>query len=219
MKRLILTSALITLGLSILQAQIPIETVFGDKQATFDLMFFKYFKTRDAQNSKLLFFNRNIASFEYRRDSQRSLSFFSFTEAISYNDPNLKGFAPVLVMQFTNRGVYPKAGAQYVYIKRSLTIFSWLVSETMSQPEIDYYLLLRFTPKLSQKLNLYTQTESLNVFNTQNIVGNRHYQRFRIGIGLQNWQFGLAANLSIIDYSVSADVQTNVGGFLRHEFL
>lgn len=36
-------------------AQIPVEVFGGDKKATLGIMFFKYFKTKEAKNSKFNF--------------------------------------------------------------------------------------------------------------------------------------------------------------------
>lgn len=218
MKKFLLISVLTLLASLNAKAQIPVEVVFGDKQASFDLMFFKYLKDKNDENTNLLFFNRNIASFDYRMTDSTYLPSFAFTEAISYNDSKLKGFAPVLVTQFTNRGIYPKAGVQFAHVRERFTIFTWLVSETLENPEIDYYLLLRFTPKLTEKLNLYSQTESLNVFSTENGIGNRYYQRIRLGLDIHYWQFGFAANLTTITSASNTQFSSNIGGFLRHEF-
>jgi hypothetical protein len=198
-------------------AQIPVEVMAGDKQASFDLMFFKFFKSRDDKNSPVLFFNRNIATLDYRMTDTTFLPYFAFTEAVSYNHKKLKAFAPVAVCQFNNRGIDPKGGLQYARVKEHLTIFSWFVSEVKEKPELDYYLLVRFTPKINEKLKFYSQFESLNVFSTVSAQNNRFYQRIRLGLGLHDWQFGVAANLTELNSSTN-NFSSNVGGFLRHEF-
>ncbi|MCA6434258.1 MAG: hypothetical protein IM574_11695, partial [Cytophagales bacterium] len=81
------------------QAQIPVEIFAGYQKLTIDVMFFKYFKNKQKENSNWLFFNRNRASVDYRMTSKTYLPQFGFTEAISYNHPKLKGFAPVAVVQ------------------------------------------------------------------------------------------------------------------------
>lgn len=218
MKKCILLLAFATIPFIHGIAQIPVEIMAGDKQASFDLMFFKFFKTKSDENSKFLFFNRNIATFDYRMTDSTYLPYFAFTEAISYNHSKLKGFAPVVVTQFTSRGFFPKAGIQYARVREHLTIFSWLVTETLANPEIDYYVLIRYTPKITKKLEFYSQLESLNVFSTESGLKNRFYQRARIGLGIYNWQFGFAANLSQTDSATGLNFGSNIGGFLRHEF-
>jgi len=101
-------------------AQIPVEIFAGNKKASFDLMFFKFFKNQAGQNSKFLFFSRERALVDYKQTSSSNLPQFGFTEAISYNHPALKGFAPVFVGQVLNRGIFAKTGVQYAHISKIL---------------------------------------------------------------------------------------------------
>ena len=91
-------------------AQIPVELFTGHERATFDVLFFKNFLTKEEKKSYCLFFNRNRLSVDYRITSTNYLPSFGATEAISYNDPKWKGWAPVAVVQIFNNGVFPKAG-------------------------------------------------------------------------------------------------------------
>lgn len=198
-------------------AQIPVEVFGGNEKATIDIMFFKFFKTTQGENSRWLFFNRNRASIDYRMTKTEYLPQFGFTEALSYNHPKLKGFAPAFVGQVLSWGVYPKAGIQYARIKKEITVFTWLVCETLKYPTIDYFLLTRYTPKLSDKINLYTQFESLNTMPTSTNSNYIFTQRIRFGISVRGGQFGVGADL--IETGKNNFTYTyNVGGFLRHEF-
>jgi hypothetical protein len=198
-------------------AQIPVEFFAGHKKATVDIMFFKYFKNKDGLNSKFLFFNRNRASIDYKMTETTNLPQFGFTEAISYNPEKLKGFAPVVVASVLNRGVYPKAGIQFAKVKKDYTIFSWIVSETLNEPNIDFFFLARYTPKLSDKLNLFSQIELVNIFPTVEQNNFSFTQRFRLGLKIKEFQFGAGLDLSQLgrnDFTKSE----NFGGFLRYEF-
>lgn len=139
-----------------------VEVFAGHKKTTVDIMFFRFIKNKEGHNSKFLFFNRNRASIDYAMTETTNLPQFGFTEAFSYNHEKLKGFAPVVVASILNRGVYPKAGFQYAKIKMDYTIFSWLVAETLQEPNIDFFFLGRYTPKLTDKLNLFSQIELVN---------------------------------------------------------
>jgi len=90
-------------------SQIPVEIFTGHKKATLDMMFFKYFKGKSAEKSKILFFNRNRVSVDYQMTTTTNHPNFGFTEALSYNHPKLKGLAPVIVGQIFNTGVFPKS--------------------------------------------------------------------------------------------------------------
>lgn len=199
------------------KAQIPVEVFGGHRKATVDKMFFKFFKNKQGENSHWLFFDRNRASVDYKMTKTAFLPQFGFTEAISYNPPKLKGFAPVSVVQIFNNGVFPKAGFQYAYIKKDITIFSWVVCETLKDPNLDFFLLFRFTPILTEKLNLFTQIETVNAFPTiQKGIFNLT-QRARLGLKIKDWQFGAGADFNQNGHSTLL-FTCNIGGFLRHEF-
>lgn len=198
-------------------AQIPVEVFGGHQRATLDILFFKFFKSNSGENSRFLFFNRNRASIDYRQTSTAYLPQFGFTEAISYNHPRLKGFAPVLVAQVFGSGVYPKAGMQYVHSSAFVTVFSWLVSETLRSPALDYFLLLRLTPRLNDNLNLFFQAESVNTWGTERGSRFSFTQRGRLGLKRREWQFGIGVDLNQtgrVEYSHFS----NTGLFVRHEF-
>lgn len=188
----------------------------GPEKSSVDLMFFKFFKNKDDTNSKLLFFNRNRVSITNDMKTSGTMPLFSFTEAVSYNTPKLKGFAPVLVGQVLSWAVLPKAGIQYAYLRPNLTIFSWLVTETIEDPALDYYILGRYTPKISGETHLFTQGESLSVFPhiSENI---QIYNRLRLGLSKHDWQYGFALDNSFIGRN-TFNPNTNWGLFIRHEF-
>ncbi len=198
-------------------SQIPVEAFAGNKKATIDVMFFKYFKNKNQTNSRFLFFNRNRATIEYQKTSSRYLPQFGFTEAISYNHEKLRGFAPVFVGQIFNSGFYTKTGIQFARIRKELTIFTWVVSETKNQPNFDVFFLGRYTPKLSEKLNLFSQLELVNTIPSTSQNNYSFTQRIRLGLKIKEFQFGLAADFSEIGRSYYKQTG-NSGIFLRYEY-
>lgn len=198
-------------------AQIPVELMVGHQKASIDLMFFKYLKQKDNNNSRWLFFSRARASVDYRITSSTNLPSFGLTEALSYNPRNWKGFAPVAVVQVFNRGVFPKAGIQFAHVVQRFTVFSWVVAETMKEPDIDYFLLCRATPRLGTKLDLFSQVELVNSFPTQETSSFSFMQRIRLGLSGGHTQYGLALDLTQAGRSSWVST-TNFGGFLRYIF-
>lgn len=199
------------------KSQIPVEVFGGHEKSTVDIMFFKFFKNKKEENSRWLFFNRNRASVDYRMTTKTYLPQFGFTEAISYNHSKLKGFAPVMVGQVLSWGVFPKAGIQYAHITKNMTVFTWVVSEMLSNPDLDFFLLFRYTPKISEKLSLYTQFETGNTFPTTRNDNFSFTQRLRLGLSIKGYQFGAGSDFN--QSGNSSFTQTyNVGGFIRHEF-
>ena len=198
-------------------AQIPVEIFAGHKKTSFDLMFFKYFKNKEATNSKFLFFNRNRVSIDYKQTTTTYLPTFGFTEAVSYNQPKLKGFAPVVVAQVNNKGIFPKAGIQFFKRENDFTFFSWVVCETLKNPNLDLFILTRYEPKLTEKLNLFTQLELVNAFPTEGNANYNLFQRVRVGLKIKDWQFGAGADFNEFGNQTFTNTN-NIGGFLRHEF-
>lgn len=202
---------------SIAFAQIPVELFTGNKKATIDIMFFRYFKDKEGKTSRFLFFNRNRASADYKMTGSTNLPQFGFTEAISFNHPRFGGMAPVLVAQVFGSGIFAKAGMQYVFIKKDLTLFTWLVCETKEQPNIDFFFLGRYTPKFTDKVQLFSQLELVNAAPT---LGSNRFsftQRMRLGLKLSEFQFGLGADVSETGRR-EWNTTFNLGAFLRYEY-
>lgn len=202
---------------SVAFGQLPVEFFAGHKKATFDAMFFKFIKNNQGANSPWLFFNRNRATIDYAMTSSANLPQFGFTEAFSFNDGRLKGFAPVAVAQISGGGVYPKAGVQFAYIRENVTFFSWLVSETKERPVVDIFVLARYTPRLGERLHLFSQLELVNAFPTSTAKSYVWIQRLRLGLKLRQFQFGMAGDFSTVGSSDYISTN-NFGGFLRYEY-
>lgn len=198
-------------------AQIPVELFVGHERATTDVMFFHFFQKSEGKASKWLFFNRNRAVFDYRQTANAFLPQFGATEALSWNSPALKGVAPVAVLQWLNRGIYAKTGLQYYLNHKQLTLFTWSVAELRQKPNIDHFLLLRYEPKLREKLHLFSQLELVSAFPTDKSAAISLVQRMRLGLKRSAWQAGLG-----LDFSVSGRHEwtffSNNGVFLRHVF-
>lgn len=205
------------LGLQATVGQIPVEYFGGQERSTVDIMFFKYFKNKQHENSRWLFFNRNRVSVDYKMTETSNLPVFGFTEAISYNQPKLKGIAPVLVAQIFSSGFYPKAGVQYALQRKGLTIFTWIVHELAGNSYTDVFLLSRFTPQLTDKCKLFTQFEFVNTLPDNNQLNFTFIQRIRLGLQQESWQYGGGIDLTQTGRDAYFTF-LNLGVFIRHEF-
>jgi hypothetical protein len=214
--RWVITTAMALLTSSAI-AQIPVEVFAGRHKTTFDVMFFKYFKTATGTNSKWLLFNRNRYSIDYLQTTTTNLPQLGSVTAISYNAITLKGIAPVAVMQVTNRGVAPKLGIQYAAMPKHWLLFTWFVAETLQQPSIDYFLLLRYTPIL-QRQQLFTQVELVNAIPTSTTKTYSFIQRLRLGLKHKALQCGAGIDITTQGLQKSLQSNTNAGVFLRYEF-
>lgn len=216
-RQLIILLGILHFPFAMLEAQIPVEFFAGDKKVTADVMFFKFFKNKEAQPSNWLFFNRNRVSIDYAMTTTTNLPQFSSTEAFSYNHKSLKGFAPVVVAQLSSRGVYPKAGIQYAMIKKQVTVFTWVVGETLQDPYIDWFFLGRYTPEITKTVGLFSQVELINGFPTAKPDAINLIQRLRLGVVLSHLQVGVGTDFTSIGRERLTTTQ-NMGGFVRYEF-
>jgi hypothetical protein len=213
-----LVMSFLLLGLvSYAHAQIPVEVFAGHQKSTIDVQFFRFFRDRLGQQSRWLFFNRNRASVDYRMTSTAYRPQFGCTEAVSYNPAALKGFAPVAVIQVLVSGVYPKAGVQYAKTADDWMIFSWLVTEVLPKPDLDYFLLMRYTPSLNGRVRLFLQAESINSLPLHSEGSAFFIQRLRAGLKHQSLQWGIGADLSQ-DSRNDPSFTSNLGLFMRYEF-
>lgn len=215
--KLILTAVYILFA-GILKAQnVPIEVLAGNKRATVDVLLVKYVRNKKETPSRLLFFNRNRVTVDYKMTTSSNLPQFSFTEAISYDFKGLHGFAPVAVVQLFNRGVYPRTGIRYLKMKSNFTFFGWTVIDVLKKPTIDVFILARYTPKLNSSWNLYTQAELINDFPIQHTAGTNFIQRLRLGLKTGLVSFGAATDLNETRGNNYTTI-TNTGVFVRYEF-
>ncbi len=191
--------------------------MLGHRRATADVLFFKFFKKGQEGSSRWLFFHRTRASIDYQMTDSTFLPQFGMTQAVSYNHPRLHGFAPVAVGQVLSRGVFVKGGVQYAYGGKALTIFTWLVYEVYNHAALDYFLLLRYTPRLSDTMRLFLQAESVNNFPIEADLPFGFTQRLRAGVQVNHYQVGTAVDLSQVGRTTPAQT-ANVGLFIRHEF-
>jgi hypothetical protein len=198
-------------------AQIPVEVFGGHEKATFDLMFFRNLKNKEGKVSPFLFFNRNRTTLDYRQTTTTYLPQFGFTEAISYNSPKLKGFAPVFVVQVLNRGISPKLGVQLFKQKNDVTFFSWVVVEALNNPNIDWFIMARYEPKLKGKFKLYSQLEVFSSAPSSEKFNYSFLQRGRLGLKINNLQFGVGADFTE-NGRTNFFKAKNIGGFVRTEF-
>jgi hypothetical protein len=83
--------------------------------------------------------------------------------------------------------------------------------------DVDLFLMLRYTPKLSAKSALFTQIELINTLPTDKTANFNFTQRLRLGVKKTDWQLGLGGDFSVVGRDNFTDTQ-NTGIFLRHEF-
>lgn len=186
------------------------EVYGGNKRSGVDIIWFKYFRNQQKENSAFLFFSRNRASADYKQ----SPTAFGSTNAVSYNFKN--GIGIVAVGSFLNSGFVPKTGIQYFKAKKDFVCFGWLVADLKKKGHVDLFGLFKYTPKMSEQWRLFCQAELFPVYQPATGYWNLT-QRFRLGGKYAAWAGGL-----MLDLNQSGRIEFththNVGGFIRYDF-
>lgn len=211
MKRSILLAAAVAAVAGCINGQgIPVEIMAGHKRAGVDIMWFRKFSSVKSKQSPWLLFSRTRASADYHNTTA-----FGVTTALSYNFANGTGL--VATVQYTAAGTVVKGGLQFYKTKKNTTVFTWLVAgqNTTHHFSADWFFLSRFTPAAGRNNKLFLQAELLSQTDSKGIVNLT--QRARAGLWINNWQFGLAADINESGKTKLA-VTHNHGLFLRREF-
>jgi hypothetical protein len=210
----ILLAFLPTAGFS---QKLPIELFVGHEKTTVDLTYFRHIKTKEDRNSRWLLFNRDRISVDYEKVGGQYQPKFAMTFAMSYNPHTWKGVAPVAVVTATNQGLFPKLGMQYYTVRKDFVFFIWTIVEAMDDPDMEVFLLTRYTPPLGNRLKLYLQGESGNKIPLYDESVFSFFQRARVGLVTGRVQWGLAADFEQSGYRTFSSSH-NLGVFLRYEF-
>jgi hypothetical protein len=190
-------------------AQLPVELLAGNDRTTADVLWFRPFTDSSGKSSPFLFFNRTRSSVNYSNQTA-----FGTTLAVSYNFSSGIGF--VLTGQFLNQGFYPKAGVQYFARTKHALLFTWVTAELLQQSRVDWFVLSRWEPALSAKINLFTQIELLSVVDPEGYLSLT--QRIRLGLGFPlRWQSGIGIDLGQAGKGTFT-TSSNLGLFIRKEF-
>ncbi len=216
-KLTLLTLSLVIIIQAGLTQTIPFEVFAGDKKTTLDLLVLKNLKGKEQSKSRFLFFDRNRIVIDNQNANTTSTPQFSTSAALSCSIPALKGFAPMALFQATNKGIFPKAGISFLKTAPNLLFFGWATIDFQKDHSYDYLVIARFTPPLAGKIKLYSQVELLNTLGTAETASNSLTQRFRLGLKLNEIQFGVAMDLNEVGRA-SYTLTTNTGAFVRYEF-
>lgn len=189
--------------------QLPVEILAGNDRTTADMLWFRPFTDSAGKASRFLFFNRSRASVNYSNQTA-----FGTTLAVSYNLRSGIGF--VFAGQFLNQGFYPKAGVQFFTRSAHAMLFTWVTAELLEQSRVDWFLLSRWEPPLTRRLNLFAQLELLSVLDPRGTWS--FTQRVRLGLGLPlRWQAGAGLDFGQVGKE-SFTTTSNLGIFIRKEF-
>ncbi len=187
---------------------LPVELMAGHKRTGVDVLWFKKFVAK--KDNPWLFFHRLRASVDYHNKTA-----FGTTNALSYNFRS--GIGLVAATQFLQAGFVAKAGIQYFNATGNASVFTWLVAGNNTNHRFsgDWFVLARWSPRLNNTWKGFAQAELLS--QAEEGWNLALTQRVRLGIGTDQWQFGLAADFTETGKSFLS-ASSNLGGFLRRVF-
>jgi hypothetical protein len=191
------------------EAPSPVELNMGNNRFGLQFLMNKHFATE----SKFSFLS--VTSFESTYNNDINNLDFINNSQVSYEI--YKGFGVATGLS-VNRiaGLTPIAGLQYVYANKEILFVLTPTYHFSKGKNVEGLALIEYKPKLTNKFNLYSRFQTLYNQNTETQQHERSYMQFRLGVGIGNYQFGLATNL---DYYGAAKIfKENYGAFLRFNF-
>ncbi|OJJ15516.1 hypothetical protein BKI52_37145 [marine bacterium AO1-C] len=181
------------------QAPTPVEIFAGHRALSY-----QHVLSKDI--GRFNFFNVAAFDAEYGTSPKNDFvisSFFSYQLG--------KGFSLGIGGEIQPPGANFIVGAQYVYASNQwlLVLFPSVTLQQASQ--FAQLSLLEFRPKISQGIRGYFRAQVL--VSTNFITYDRGYQQFRLGLQINQVQFGLAANYD--QFASNTRTTTNYGAFVR----
>ncbi len=186
---------------SVANASGSVEVMAGDKSTTLDTKVM----TNVAPRTNL--FLRGRTSVDY----QGKVGYFGLADL---NVNLVDGLDAVAEAQFIpSVGVIPRLGLGYFKKVDDFSVYS-LATAGFNGEDVDAEFLanLRYKPQLTDDLDLVLNLE--NVTNVGEQGHNFSVQRLRTGLGHNNYEFGVAADLT----EAGGEVTPNVGGYAKLSF-
>tara|TARA_Y100000310_G_C20656794_1_gene802392 strand:+ start:938 stop:1567 length:630 start_codon:yes stop_codon:yes gene_type:complete len=186
---------------SVANAGGSVEVMAGDKNTTLDTKVM----ADVAPRTKL--FLRGRTSVDY----QGEVSYFGLADL---NVNLVDGLDAVAEAQFIpGVGVVPRLGLGYFKKVDDFSVYG-LATAGFNGEDVDAEFLVNliYKPQLTEDLNLVLNLE--NVTNIGEQGHNFSVQRLRTGLGIDNYEFGVAADLT----EAGGEVTPNVGGYAKLSF-
>ena len=191
------------------EAPSPVELNIGNNRFGLQFLINRHF----AAASKFSFLS--VTSFESTYNNDINNLDFINNSQVSYEI--YKGFGIATGLS-VNRvaGLTPVVGLEYVFGSKEILLVLTPAYHLSKTKNIEGLALIEYKPKLTEKLNLYSRFQTLYNHNSETGQHERSYMQFRLGVGIGNYQFGLATNL---DYYGPAKIfKDNYSVFLRFNF-
>ncbi|WP_299364046.1 hypothetical protein [Winogradskyella sp.] len=199
----IFLSCILSVSFQISYGQTSIETFSSEDNFIVEAWWYKVIEA----NPKFNVFSLNEAIHNYGIEE----TFFMNYTIVGYEIS--KGFGPVAGARFLSDRVSGLAGIQYAYYTPIFFITTNITGELRSNPLFEWYTLLQYRPKLTEKLKLFAQFQ--NAMNFDESGNDFSLQRLRVGLDFKWLQAGFALNTT--QTGKDWDFDAEPGLFLRLE--
>lgn len=180
-----------------------LEFMPGHERIFADVQWLKFV----GSENKWSLFSRTRATVTYENQSD------IFTGAY-LNYTTKHGLGGSIIGKIGSTGGGADAGIHIFKANSTWMLFGLASIGLKNELEYSWFSICRYTPDLTETWKLYTSLELFTLFGREGHLIS--IQRIRLGLDRQQWQFGLAANLSELGSSWSG--QSNLGVFVRKTF-
>jgi hypothetical protein len=188
---------------------IPVEATIGNNR--FGLQFLL---NRDFPNSSHVGF---LAVTSYASDYKNNLNNLDFISNAQVSYKLGKGIGVALGTSVNAKtGLVTVAALEYIFANREILFVITPNIHISDSYNLEGLTVLEYKPALSKKINLYSRFQSLYNHNTKENFHERSYVQLRLGLGIKNYQFGLAYNADY--YGPTKILKDNTGVFVRVNF-
>ena len=188
---------------------IPVETIIGNNR--FGLQFLL---TRDFPNSNHFGF---LAVTSYASDYKNNLNNLDFISNAQVSYKIGKGIGIALGTSVNAKtGLVTVAALEYIFANKEILFVITPNIHISDSYNLEGLTVVEYKPALTQKVNLYSRFQSLYNHNTKENSHERSYIQLRLGLGIKNYQFGLAYNADY--YGPTKILKDNAGIFVRVNF-
>jgi hypothetical protein len=185
---------------------VPVEVMGGNRYGLVNMVYSRNL----ASGTRFGFFHMNTITFDYNEKAGNS---FIIQDLATFEI--VKHLKVAGGLAYSVAGLAPTAGLQFSLAGKKT--YFLLAPRVNFEKDVscDIMTILQYKPALSEKVNLYTRFQMLNLFDE---AGNiKSYQWFRLGLEVKGMQFGMAVNLD--EYGPNPSVEADWGIFIRKEIL
>ena len=186
------------------QPSIPVEVFFGNNRANFQLSLNRQIYGKWRYN--------NITTTVADYDNTRSETEFVMVNSIVYQFHRNFGASGGLQYHFV-KGFVPSVAFHASYASPTWLLLLTPYLNFMPERNSETIGIIEYKPQLNNNFRLYTRAQALYNYNFNLEQHDRSFYYFRLGVTVNKFSFGAAANLDY--YGKSKVKKNNFGGFLK----